>query len=309
MRLKSLFVTKKYLITLVINIILIVFIGISFSSIINNSIYNLLTWSNTTSAYVAYDHREFAKNTYVYYGKNIFFTLEKGDSIKIDADIYQFIDNKVYDDRTLLNRKNIVSGSYMELKGNEIAIPESIHNRYSLNIGSFIYLDSSQPFEIKYIFRNLYNIKNPMIDSDENVMFIGATNSKLHYDYIYAVFDNITKEYNEVYLFSKATIKFKQDALIYLSIELILVLLIQILITIMYKKAELKNLYKDLLSGDKNRYFESLFGVNSLIHLLPMLVSSAILLIFKEFLIGMSIIATALLYYIFKVMIYRIKMR
>lgn len=304
---KSLFSTKKYWVTLVFNILLVSLIGLSFSSFINVSSYNLQTWNNTTSKYVAYDARKFSTNCYVYYGKSISFNLSEGDSIRIIADIYQFIEGNSYDEKSLLNKKNIVSGIYKELNGNEIAIPDNIAKEYSLNIGDIIYLNANIAYTIKYIFRNLYDIKKPNIDSNNGVIFIGSTIKKLSSNYTYAVFDNISKDYNEVYLFSKIINKFKFDKFLYLFIEIGLSLIVQIVITFMYKKSELSNLYKDLICGSKKRYYRSLLGVNFFIHLMPMLIASLILLILNNILISICLVISSLIYFVLKVIAYRIK--
>ena len=99
MGIKSLLISKKFLISFAVNIIFLTLIGFLFSSSINSSIYSLKTWNNCESSYIAYDTREFDNNCYYYFGKNVSVNLSTGDSIRVNTDVYQFVNGKKYDIR------------------------------------------------------------------------------------------------------------------------------------------------------------------------------------------------------------------
>lgn len=306
MKIGSFIKTPKFIISFVLNVMFLTLFGGIFSQSINQSFYSYKTWNNCTSKYVFYDSRKFAKNCYYYYGDNVIVSLNSGDGILIKADVYQFIDGITYDNGSLLNENNIVSGNYSDLKNCEIAIPSTIADKYKLKIGDSLILDDAFSFKVKYIFRNLYDIKEPSITNSSNVIFIGYENL-LKVEYIYAGFSSNANVFNKVYLFEKAKSDFLKTIYIYLGLTMILALLPEIVILLIYRKQEKTNLYIELISGSKISYFQSLIFVNLLLHALPVLIASSFLTIFRCYLSAVALTATVLIITLIKCVVLRVK--
>lgn len=302
----SLLTTKKFIIVFAINIIFLFLVGLSFASTINDSFNSLQTWNNCESDYIAYDSREFDNNCYYYYGKNISVNLSTGDSIRLNTEVYQFINGKTYDYKSLLNDKNIVKGQYSNLNGNEIAIPISLANKYNLNIGDNVYLFGRDSYEIKYIFKDLYDIKSPSIYSSGNVVFIG-NDLPVYSSYLYSGFNSGSAVYNEVYSFSKAKEEFLITGFGFITLISILTIFIQIGISIIFRKAELKNLYKDCVSGSKRNYLRSLVGVNVMMHILPALIASIVLIALGYYASTIAVMCSIVIFVVIKIMSLKIK--
>lgn len=306
MKIGSLIKTKKFLLSFLFNAIILTLIGVSFSIPINQSFYSYETWNNCTSRYIAYDSRKFEKNYYYYYGDNVPVSLKSGDGILVKADVYQFIDEIVYDNGSLLNEKNVVDGRYSNLVNGEIAIPSTIADKYGLKIGDSLVLDDTLNFKVKYIFRNLYDIKEPSIANSENVVFIGYE-KLLDAKYVYAGFSSDTAVFNDVYTFAKAKSAFLKTLYIYIGITVVLALIAQMVIILIYRKQEKANLYKDLISGSKTSYFQSLIIVNLLLHVLPVLIATSILIALGCNLSGLALTVGVLMITVAKCIILRVK--
>lgn len=306
MKIGSFIRTKKFLLSFLFNTIVLTLIGVSFSQLINQSFYSYETWNNCTSKYVAYDSRKFTKNYYYYYGDNVIVSLNSGDGIVVKADVYQFIDGIEYDTDSLLNEKNIVAGNYSNLKNGEIAIPLPIANKYKLKIGDTLILDDTLSFKVKYIFRSLYNIKEPSITNSGNVVFIGYEGI-FETEHMYAGFSSDTDVFNDVYPFANAKSEFSKTLCLYLSLTIVLALIAESVIILIYRKQEKKNLYEELLSGSRTSYFQSLIIVNLLLHVLPVLYSSLFLIVFGWYLSAIAIIVAVLLITLMKCAALRIR--
>lgn len=285
--------TKKFLLSFLFNTLVLIIIGVSFSQLINQSFYSYETWTNCTSKYVAYDSRKFIENYYYYYGDNVIVSLNSGDGIVIKADVYQFIDGIAYDTGSLLNEKNIVIGNYSDLKNGEIAIPLPMADKYKLKIGDTIILDDTLNFKVKYIFRDLYNIKEPSITNSGNVVFIGYEDI-FETEHVYAGFSSDTNVFNNVYPFANAKYEFLRTLYLYLSLTIVLALMAESAIILIYLKQEKKNLYKELLSGSKTSYFQSLIILNLLLYVLPVLFSSLVLIVCECYLSAIALIVAVL---------------
>lgn len=69
----------------------------------------------------------------------------------------------------------------------------------------------------------------------------------------------------------------------------------------------MSNLYKDCVSGSKKKYNRSLFGVNCLLHFIPLLIASIVLALMKNVISGISIFCTTLIFLIIKVIYLKVK--
>lgn len=308
MKIGSFIKTRKFIFSFLLNALALALIGLSFSSPINKSLYSYETWSNCTSRYVAYDSRAFGKNYYCYYGDGVSVALSSGDGILVKADVYQFVNGVSYDDGSLLNERNVIEGIYSVLSDNEIAIPTTVANKYGLKIGDALYVNDSLKSEVKYIFRNLYNIKEPSLDGDGSVVFVGF-GSPLSEKFVYAGFSNETDVYNEAYPFSRAKSEFLRTMFIYAGITSVLALVAELVLVLVYRKQEKANLYKDLISGGKANYYQSLIAVNLLLHLLPALIASAILTLVGCYLSALDVIGVAFILALIKCVALRLKVR
>lgn len=303
---KAILKTKKIVILMIINTLMLLLIGCLFSGAINASYQSYVVWNNCESGYVAYNQVVFEKNCYYYYGKQVAVKLNSGDSVKLNVDVYQFIPYMQYDNGSLLNEKNIILGEYYLLQDFELAVPKMIAEKYNLVIGDKLYVNNDISYEIKFIFENLYNIKNPSIDSSEAVIFVGGDNI-LNKDYVYAGFGVESGVYNEIYTFDRAKYSFILTMIINLFLVFLFCLFTQISIFIFIRKSEMSNLYKDCVSGSKKKYNRSLFGVNCLLHFIPLLIASIVLALMKNVISGISIFCTTLIFLIIKVIYLKVK--
>lgn len=306
MKIGSLVKTKKFILSFFLNTLILTLIGFSFSRPVNKSYYSYETWNNCTSKYVAYDSRKFDKNYYYYFGDRVSVALNNGDGVLIKADVYQFIDGVTYDDGSLLNEKNVVDGFYSTLDDNEIAISDTVANKYGLKIGDALYVNDSLKPKVKYVFRNLYDIKEPSIDNDGNVVFVGF-NSPILEKFIYAGFSNETTVFNEAYPFSKPKTKFLEIMFIYLGMTCVLALAAELALILVYRKQEKANLYEDLISGSKADYCQSLIVVNLLLHMLPALMASAVLASIRHFLSALTVVSVVLIVSLIKCIVLRLR--
>lgn len=160
--------------------------------------------------------------------------------------------------------------------------------------------------EVKYVFRNLYNIKDPSIFNDGNVVFLGFGKA-LADTYLYAGFSNETAVYNEIYPFSRAKSEFLKTTFIYLGLVLVLTLMVETMMILIYRKQEMASLYKDLISGSKAAYFQSLVFVNLLLHLLSALIASTVLSSIGCYLSAVTILSTVSLLVLIKCVVLRIQ--
>ncbi len=269
MKILSVFKTKKFLISITIESLLFVLVGVLFSKNISNSFYVLDTWSNCESSYIAFDSRRFEENCYAFYGNTVKVNTSKGDSVRLDCDVYQFLPGVNYDNRSLLNEKNVTSGTFKILSSNEIAVPEHIHNDYKIGVGQKLVLDGKDEYIVQFIFRNFRNIKEPSIDSKDSVVFIGTSNEPIKADFNYAVFNNVTKDYNDVFLFNKTLASIRDNLMVNMIISCVLFLASIFMALVFLRKSEQKQLFKVSVSGSKKGFIETLYGFNFLLLLLP----------------------------------------
>lgn len=305
MKILSFLSQKKFICLFFINFLVLVLPVFLFSKDINKSYDSYKTFNNCTSTYIAYDSRKFAKNYYYYYDNGIIISLQKGDGTSIKADVYQFIDDVTYDDGSLLNEKNIACGTYSNLKDSEIAIPESIAKKNNLKIDDTLFINSLDS-KIKYIFKDLYNIKEPSITSDECVVFIGSS-SPIKQNYVYAGFSNTSNVFNKIYIFSKAKSEFLKTIIFNSAIIVVLNSIIQIIIICFYKKQEETNLKNELISGSKKDYYQSLFLATFFLHIFPSLIALTSLLSLHYYISAIVSFATVFIISLIKIIVLKIK--
>lgn len=296
----SVFSTKRFVIAFFTEIAAFLLAGFLFSNLMNRSLRMLSTWSNCESSYVAYDSREFELNCYRYYGNRVSVNLSKGDSIRLKCDCYQFIKGVQYDRKSLLNDKNTMLGKFKVLGTNEIAIPYCISREYKLNEGDKVYINGSDEYSVTYVFNDVSNIKAPMIGLDENVVFFGDTVKPLHNDYSYAIFDNVSRDYNHVYLFSKSLAPVRRDLVLTSSAMSALFFATETIAALFFKKAERQQVYKAAVSGSRKRYFISIYGFNFLLLLLPAGLAALALLSVRNWLAGLLLFCLTTLVYLTK---------
>ena len=306
MKLLSVFKTGKFCLSVLIEIMLFLVVGFLLSSPIKKFVGTIETFKNCDSSYVAYDSRKFENNCFIFHGENVKVNLSLGDSIRVKADVYQFLDDVNYDDKSIINKKNIVAGDYVNLVGNQIAISQRTMEKYNLNIGDYLYLNNSSKYEIVFVFEYIHNIKEPTIQYTGDVVFIGTSSENLSSDYKFAVFDNISKEYNEIFIFNKYIHKIEITLYYYVGLTLLIYAIVQMTIILIFRKQEIKNLYKVAINGRKLRYNVTLYGFNGLLLILPAFVSSLFLILFGSKIIGICLILLSLITYLVKTTIMKI---
>lgn len=297
---------RKFLILILIETGMLLF-GFLFRGWISGSLSLLTTWKNTGSTYVAYDTREFKDNCYVYYGDNVKVNLSSGDSVRVKCDLYQFIENGNYDLRSPLNEKNVIDGKYSDLNSSEIAIPQSVSSQYQLNISDLLYINGNKEYTVKYIFRDLGNIKEVNLKTGNLAIFIGADSKKLTESYQFAVFDNSTRDFNEIYLFSKTLYHTKINLIIGLSLCVVLFSISILLSCLLIKKAEYFQLYKCYVSGDRKGYKKTLYGINFMLILVPSLLVSGAFVFFGPWQVSLCLLCVSVMAFMIKTIYLKIK--
>ena len=305
MKIFKVFNTKRFSITFISKMILFVIIGLLFSYFVSNSQSCIATYNNCEASYIAYDSRKFDENCYRYYGKDLHFNLSSGDSIRINCETYQFLDNVIYDNKSLINSKNVINGIYSILEPNQIAIPDYASHEYKVNIGDSLFLNGLFEYKIKYIFRNIGNIKEIKQNSTDVTIFIGKTNNPIQDKFKFAIFDNSTKDFNEVFLFLKGLLSLKKDIWVFTIIPTILFFFIQLISNIIFKKLEKKQLYKAAIGGSLSRYNQVLYGFNALLLLLPSIICSIIITFFGNYLIAICLAIISIALFISKTCFYK----
>lgn len=298
---------KRVILTILFCVILFVAIGLAFVNTINQALQGFDTWRNTDSTYVAYDSVEFGSNCYVYYGKDVYFGLGNTLTV-INAEAYQFIDGKTYDNRSLFNEKNVIDGQFSRLQGNEIAVPRAVAKKYNLAIGDSVYLFREEEYTVKFIFNDVYEIKNVGIYSDGNVVLVGAS-EYLYHKYQYAVFDNVSRQYNEVYLFSNTRKEFARSLILFLAVDVVLVAAVSLVNVLIFAKSKRKTLYKLHVAGNVKGYYKALFGVGALLLVCPAALASAVLMLIGSFAVAIAICAVVLVIYLAELLYLRLKIR
>lgn len=309
MRIFEVFKTYKFSIIFSIEIIFFIALGLIFSGLVSNLEYKLDTYGNCESTYIAYDSREFENNCYVYYEKQLNFNLSKGDSVRINCESYQFIDNVKYDTKSLINEKNVIYGEYKILDANEIAIPEYVHKHYKLNVNDFLYLSGSEEYRIKFVFRDIGDVKNIKSNSTEFSIFFGKTKQPIISQFKYAVFDNNSNSYNKIYLFSNHILNLKQEIFTYMVIFVVFMTLIILTDNLLFIKDEKKQLYKVRMSGSQTDYYRMLIVFNFLLIMLPTLIGGAVICAFGNLHIFVSLLIVSIIVFLVKIITLRIKIR
>lgn len=307
MRVYSVLKTKRFWISFAIEALMFSLIGVLFSGIINNSFKVLETWSNCDSSYIAYDSRKFDDNCYAFYGNDVRVNLSRGDSIRIKSDVYQFLENVNYDSRSLLNEKNVIAGEYKELSSNEMCISAYLSKEYGINIGDRLFVDGTDEYTIKYIYRDFGNIKEPKIQTEDSVLFLGVSSNPLRSSYQFAVFNNVTKDYNNIYIFNKALKPIKNNLIIYSLICSVLFVIPAVISIVLSWKPETKHLYKVFISGDRKRFLGTILAYNFLILILPALLSGFAILILGSWVIACYLFGVCMLAFITKMLCLRLK--
>lgn len=306
--LRYLFRQKRVILTVLLCAVLFVAIGLAFANTINQALQGLDTWRNTESSYIAYDSVEFDSNCYVYYGKDVYFGLGKDSLTVINADVYQFIEGKTYDSKSLFNEKNVAEGQYSPLKGNEIALPLAVAKKHGLKLGDSVYLFRNEEYTVKYIFNDVYEIKNVGIYSSGNVVLVGAS-EYLYHKYQYAVFDNVSRQYDEVYLFSETSKEFTLSIMLFIAVDMLLVAAVSTVNVVIFAKSKQKTLYKLHVAGNVKGYYQALFGVGALLLICPAVLASAVMLIVGSIAVSVVICAVALVIYLAEILYLRMKIR
>lgn len=280
----SLFKSKKIVLPILAIFLLTTGLSFIFHDSINKSFSGLKTWLNTSSTYIAYDARKFEENCYVYYGKNLVFNVEENkESIKLPSHAYQFIDSVQYDNRSILNKQNVISGEYKELTDGEIAVPKSISNHYKKRVGDSFYLNGTKEYKIKYITSDFYSINDASINDKESVIFVGSSSVELGTKDSYAVFNNVSREYNKVYSFVKIQDGFRLSFILELA-SLSLIIFGELIFSILfYKKDKMNTLNDTSLSGNKKMMICDLLAINAITLILPFIISAIVFLVLNNY--------------------------
>jgi len=99
-------------------------------------------------------------------------TLDQEGKNALSIDIYQYLDNTTYGNKSVPNPNMIVSGAYKVLEAKEIGICTATAKRYNLKVGSTIYVQNKQS-TVKFIFEDVSSIKNIDFKSLKKTIFVG----------------------------------------------------------------------------------------------------------------------------------------
>lgn len=306
----SLIKSKKFIAVFISTLVLILALGFSFNGLSSKAFSGHNTFNNCDATYVAYDSRIFDSNCYAFYDKDLKFNIDnKDESIRIPCYTYQFLDGVTYDQKSLLNQRNTTKGVYKILEAGEIAIPVFLENKFSKHVGDFLYLDGFDKYEIKFIFNDLYSIKNVDMNDNEMSVFIGKNSIINQEKKSFAVFDNVSEVYNEVYSFETAKKSFKNTLVLSILSVFIFSLGLLLVVSLIYRKDKNSYFRILLLSGNKKRYFTDSFCFELLIILVPVVPSLILFLCLKNFILSFSIFVPAILISIVNIFINMLKVR
>ncbi len=287
-------------------------IGVSFAfnNLINKSYAGIKTWSNTESTYVAYDSRTFDNNCFAYYGKALTFNLIKEkESIRLPSFSYQFLEGVNYDLKSLINEKNIIVGSFSKLKDNEIAISKTLSDKYKKEIGDSLYLNGSVEYRVKYITADFYAVNEASINSDTSSIFVGSSSTSIGQIESYAVFDNVSREYNKVFSFQKIKNNFRSSFIIgFCSFSLTIVALLSFSL-LFYKKSKMVTLNQSALTGSSMLVNRDLLTINFWIFILPFIPAVIVFSIISSFWIPLLIGVLTLLFFITDTVIAKVRIK
>ena len=306
----SLFKNKKVLITSLMMCLLSIGVCFAFNNLILESYSGLRTWRNTDSTYVAYDSRKFEENCFVYYGKSLTFNVEREkESIKLPSYCYQYIGDVEYNSKSILNEKNVIRGVYSKLSGREIAIPESISNHYKKTIGDYFYLNGNIAYTIKYITADFYSIYDATIKSDASSIFVGSSNELLGAKESYAVFDNISRDYNQVFSFKHITDNFRNTFIIGISSFSLIIIGILIFNILFYKKEKIATLNESSLCGIKSLVIKDLLVMNVSTIVVPFVATVVLFFFLKNYLLSGILTCIVLVFFVIDSIVLRKKVK
>lgn len=306
----SLFKNKKVLITSLMMCLLSIGVCFAFNNLVSESYSGLRTWRNIDSTYVAYDSRKFEENCFVYYGKNLSFNVEREkESIKLPSYCYQYIRDVEYNSKSILNEKNVIKGVYSRLSGREIAIPESISSHYKKTIGDYFYLNGNIEYTIKYITVDFYSIHDASINSDASSIFVGSSNELLGVKESYAVFDNISRDYNQVFSFKHITDNFRNSFIIGMSSFSLIIIGILTFNLLFYKKEKLATLNESSLCGKKSLVIKDLLVMNVSTIIIPFVAPAVLFFFLKNYWLSGILACLVLVFFVIDSIVLRKKVR
>lgn len=243
--------TKKYYITVLVLSVVCIAIALCFSSAWNNVADARKTYSNCTASVVAYDSIPEEADSYANFESNVKVALQQGDGITLNVLVYQFLEDTEYTSNSIVNEDNVLYGDYSVLQYGEIAIPESVSEKYNLNIGDTLYVDSLE-CEIKYIYRDIYLIYEVEFYNSQTVVFTGIDTVSLEARENYCVFQPSGVIHNRIESLSDVRAELISMQAVYAAGVIVLTALVGLLILLTRRRNEAIAFKRLKLSGEKN---------------------------------------------------------
>ncbi len=165
--------TKKYYFSCSILSMLIIMILLLFSKYWKRTTETLKTFEQCSSNVIAYDSSADTRDCFANFERKVRASLIKEEGESLNVFIYQFMENVVYTDKTIVNPQNVLFGNFEVLDKNEIAIPYSISEKYSLEIGDNIFI-GDKSCTIKYIFRDVFQVYEVNYSMSQTIVLVGV---------------------------------------------------------------------------------------------------------------------------------------
>ena len=261
-QIKYILKTKSYYLTCLLLIVILLAITFSFSGQWIRTTETLRTFNNFSADNIAYDRLPDVKDSFANFERNITVSKKQEEGEGINAFVYQFLDNSIYTNKSIINSSNIVKGEFKILERNEIAVPQSIAKNYKLNLEDIIYVDQ-KPCKIKFIFKDIYQIFTVNFSKSQTIVFVGEGTIDLKNVASYCNFDPAATVHQKMYNINEIRNNLFIQSIIYVIILSVLSIFSTIFISFFRRKEEIKT-YKNYRYAGGNNLFYNLFVIESI---------------------------------------------
>lgn len=241
---------KSYYITCFILTVLLLVISLAFANAWTRTTETLKTFNQCSANIIAYDTLSDTKDSFANYERNARVSLTEEDGASFNVFVYQFLEDTIYTDKTIVNSRNIVAGTFKILQVNEIAVPNSIAKQYHLAVGDNIFVDGKS-CEIKFIYRDIYQIYTANFSIAQTVVFVGVNTIPQKDVVNYCNFDPAETVHQQLRNINTIRKNLSSQSAVYLISISILTITCSLIMTLFRRKKEVKAFRTYRLSGGR----------------------------------------------------------
>ena len=242
--------TKSYYITCFILTVLLLVIPLAFANAWTRTTETLKTFNQCSANIIAYDTLSDTKDSFANYERNVRVSLAEEEGASCNVFVYQFLEDTIYTDKTIVNSRNIVAGTFKILQVNEIAVPNSIAKQYNLAVGDNIFVDGKS-CEIKFIYRDIYQIYTVNFSIAQTVVFVGVNTIPQKDVVNYCNFDPAETVHQQLRNINTIRKNLSSQRAVYLISISILTIACSFIMTLFRRKEEVKAFRNYRLSGGR----------------------------------------------------------